>query len=162
MLFGAHQFILHPLFVLFGWIKLYGLPGWRELICIIIHDWGYWGCKNIDGNEGKRHPEFAANLAGVWFGIEYYRLCLFHSRYYANTYGAAPSKLCWADKYSIAFEPFWFYWLRTKLSGELDEYRRVASFTGHVAAWISDKEWFNYVKNRMIRQGLKKQGTSYQ
>lgn len=49
LLFGVHQFIWHPLTVLLAWIKLYGWPAWEELVCIIIHDWGYWGKSNMDG-----------------------------------------------------------------------------------------------------------------
>ncbi|MCK5235828.1 MAG: hypothetical protein KAR06_02490, partial [Deltaproteobacteria bacterium] len=55
LLFGVHQFIWHPITVLIAWCKLYGWPTWPELVCIIVHDWGYWGKPNMDGPEGEKH-----------------------------------------------------------------------------------------------------------
>ena len=65
LLFGVHQFALHPLFVLWAWRRLYGsLPrDWRVWVVILIHDWGYWGCKDMDGPEGKWHPWGGAKIA---------------------------------------------------------------------------------------------------
>jgi hypothetical protein len=70
LLFGVHQVFIHPIFVTMAWIKLYGLPTWKEFICIVVHDWGYWSRKDIDGDEGKSHPELGAKLAGKLFGEE--------------------------------------------------------------------------------------------
>jgi len=25
---------------------------WKEIICIFIHDWGYWFCADMDGEDG--------------------------------------------------------------------------------------------------------------
>ena len=38
LLFGCHQFVLHPLFVLVAWWRLYGRPSWRMVVAIIVHD----------------------------------------------------------------------------------------------------------------------------
>jgi hypothetical protein len=81
LLFGVHQVIWHPFTVLLAWIKLYGLPTWREFVCIIIHDWGYWNCRDMDGQDGHDHPKYGAYLAFKWFGEEYAAECLLHSRH---------------------------------------------------------------------------------
>lgn len=66
LLFGVHQFLWHPLTVLLAWVYLYrSFPNPKELLCIFVHDWGYWGCPNMDGPEGERHPERAATHAEV-------------------------------------------------------------------------------------------------
>ena len=64
LLFGVHQFIWHPVTVLIAWIWLYKrFPSWRELICMFVHDWGYWGKTNMDDEDGEKHPELGANIA---------------------------------------------------------------------------------------------------
>lgn len=128
LLFGLHQFLLHPCFVLAGWMKLYGLPKWKELVCIMIHDWGYWGCGDIDGDEGGLHSEWAAGKVVYYFDksgralyLEYYYLCLLHSRFYAQRVRSKPSKLCWADKLGTALMPWWLWYGLGWLTGEYDE-----------------------------------------
>lgn len=153
LLFGVHQFIWHPITVLIAYWKLYGRPNWPEIVCIFIHDWGYWFCANMDGPEGERHPEYAARLAGKWFGPRYYDLCLYHSRHYARTADALPSKLCWADKLSIAYEPWWFYLPRAWLSGELREYRQKAAEAGFISQSAGHREWFCWIKSWLANQG---------
>lgn len=153
ILFGVHQLIWHPFTVLLAWIKLYGWPTWEELICIIIHDWGYWGCSNIDGNEGERHPEGAARIALFLFGNRAEYLCLFHSRNYARKRGMEPSKLCWADKYSIVYDPWWLYLPRAWLSGELYEYRQKAADSGAVPVGASNREWYLWLRSYYSRLG---------
>lgn len=154
LLFGVHQFIWHPITVYIAWIKLYGkLPTWKETICIIIHDWGYWGKPNMDGEEGEKHPEAAANMVYRLLGFEYYLLCLLHSRHYARRLGREPSRLCWADKLSCLYEPAWFYLFRARLSGELKEYRKVAADTGFMPLSASDREWFVWIKARQVKLG---------
>jgi hypothetical protein len=149
LLFGVHQFLWHPLTVLIAWHHLYGRPSWRELVCIIIHDWGYWGSPNMDGDEGERHPEWAAKVANQLFGKKYHDLCLYHSRHYARRLNAEPSLLCWADKLSSIYEPMWFYLLRARLSGELAEYRKLAS--AYIPLSSSDQKWFQWVQERLIK-----------
>lgn len=154
LLFGVHQVIWHPFTVLLAWIKLYGLPSWRELVCIFIHDLGYWGCWDMDGPDGKDHPRFAAYLAYNWFGEKYAAECLLHSRHFARSMGSEPSRLCYADKLSIIFEPWWLYLPRAWLTGELHEYRLMAAKSGFVPLAASHREWFNWVKDVLSAAGI--------
>lgn len=63
VLFGAHCFCLHPLFVARAWWKLFGFP-WdpRLWAAFVVHDIGYWGKPNIDGKEGETHVEWGAKV----------------------------------------------------------------------------------------------------
>ena len=153
LIFGVHQVFIHPIVVYRAWKALYGRPSWRELICIVIHDWGYWGKPNLDGPEGERHPEFAAGIATKLFGKRWGYLCLYHSRHYARAAGAEPSKLCWADKLSITYEPAWFYLLRARLSGELKELRQTSADAGFFPLSGSDRDWFNKISAWMGEMG---------
>lgn len=149
LLFGAHQFLIHPLFVFIAWCKLYGFPFDPRLhLAFIIHDWGYWGKPNMDGKEGSKHPEWAANIMYRIFDIKlndqlysylyrnnldpnkfelrWFRFCLYHSRYYAKKENANPSKLCFADKLATVLEPKWLYLLKVKLTGEYKEYMAIS------------------------------------
>lgn len=177
ILFGVHQFLIHPIVVTLAWRKLYKRwPDWIEAICILVHDWGYWGKSDMDGVEGKNHPEFGALLAvRIAVGLHYffkrdpavaflgsavYDLTVGHSSHYATSIGKEPSALCWADKYSINYEWEWFYLLRAKLSGELAEYIQNAPL------WISNQKqpawcWLAWYKlkvaervSRALNQGL--------
>lgn len=142
LLFGVHQFLWHPVTVWLAWRALYGQrPTWRETVCIAVHDLGYWGSSNMDGEEGERHPYFGANLAGRLFGPRYYDLCLYHSRYLSEKLGRQPSKLCWADKFSMGWDPSWLYLPRARWSGELAEYRRNADRRGFIALAAPDIAW---------------------
>ncbi len=161
LLFGVHQFLLHPYCVLRAWIELYGWPSWRELVCIIIHDWGYWGRPNMDGPEGERHPLWAAHRAYRWFDgpfsssneEDYYRkLCLYHSRHFARRDNADPSTLCWADKLSIKYAPTWLYLLLANLSGEIEEYREKNAHVFPLEK--SNREWHEWVKAGMIKMAM--------
>jgi hypothetical protein len=168
ILCGVHQFIWHPITVLFAWIELYGFPNWKEFVCIIIHDLGYWSSPNIDGVEGEQHPVYAAQMAYKYLDYhtgsktphltddcwKYYDLCLYHSRSCAKKFGVSPSKLCWADKLSIKYDPWWFYLPRAWLSGELYEYRSDAARFGFVPLTATHREWFTWAKKRGIHVGL--------
>lgn len=159
LLFGVHQFLWHPFTVLCAWIALYhSFPSWKELVCIVIHDWGYAGKPNMDGPEGESHPEFAATLAARFLGKEYGELCLDHSRHYARKTGRDPSRLCWADKYSIRFDPPLLYLPRAYLSGELKEYMALAIQTGHLKQTDSCLTWYRNIGSYFLRMG-KQQNT---
>ena len=156
LLFGIHQIFWHPFVVYRAWCYLYGRPTYKELICIFIHDWGYWGKPDLDGSEGILHPRHGAYLAHKWFGFEYWKLCACHSRSYIlkmsiGISGLEPSRLCWADKMSFIFEPRWFYLLRAQLSGELKEARLLSVKTAQCPLTASNKEWYKtmieYFKN---------------
>jgi hypothetical protein len=149
----------HPLVVLLAWIRLYRkLPTVFELVAIIFHDIGYWGCEDMDGECGITHPIRGAVLTskicrGLLFllrplGVkgphlwEIYQLSMFHSKALARDMGAKPSKLCGPDKLSILFEPWWFYSLRARLSGELEEY------VNNGPPGLTPKQWFEWLKER--------------
>ena len=124
LLFGCHQFLLHPIFVLFGWVRLYG---WRSitpgiLLIIIIHDWGYWGCKEMDGEDGEQHPIVIVKWLLLNNMEELINEVLLHSRHLSGKLGRPPSRLCWADKLAIALYPSWLWTFLAHLSGEGYEY----------------------------------------
>jgi hypothetical protein len=152
LLIGVHQLIWHPITVYLAWCRLYGRPTLREVICIFIHDWGYWGSADMDGEWGINHPMLGAKIAGRLFGDDYYDFVLLHSQNLAMKRGAMPSKLCWADKASILFEPQWFYLFRAQASGELAEYRQKA------ARWVAlnepDRQWFRWLKRRLTKAAM--------
>lgn len=78
ILFGAHQFLIHPLFVALAWWRLYGFP-WdpRLWVAFLVHDLGYWGKPNMDGPEGEDHPRLGASIMGKLFDrdLEFDFLC---------------------------------------------------------------------------------------
>jgi len=156
VLYGAHQFIIHPFVVLRAWVCLYGWPNLYELLAILVHDLGYIGKDNIDGCSGKSHPILGARivrfLTGWTKNSKYYEeLCLYHSRSLAKEYGKPPSKLCWADKLSVFFENKSFYLFRTRLTGELLEYRNNASLKQWVSKEVSDSVWFDSLVKGLCR-----------
>jgi hypothetical protein len=124
LLFGAHQFLLHPLLVAWAWTKLYGFPrDWRLWLCFFVHDVGYWGCGDIDGAEGKEHPWRGADMVrNHTNSIGWHRFALFHSRDQARVFSRQISRLCVADKLAFCLEWKWFYLWRCKMTGELAEY----------------------------------------
>lgn len=83
LLFGAHQFLIHPALVLAGWFKIYGFRAVEykahpdsDTIRVRItspmlwaaaffHDLGYFGLSDMDGHEGQMHPI----LSGMMFGV---------------------------------------------------------------------------------------------
>lgn len=123
VLFGAHQFLIHPWFVAWGWWKLYGFP-WdpRLWISFFVHDLGYIGKPNMDGKEGELHPYWGACLMGVLFGRKWFEFTLYHSRFLAKANNADMSRLCIADKLAIALTPTWLYLWLTSFTGEIHEY----------------------------------------
>jgi hypothetical protein len=131
LLFGSHQFVIHPILVFIAWVKLYKkLPNFKELICIIIHDWGYWGKPNLDGPEGEKHPIWAAMwIAGnTDWSLDYSWLCLYHSRFMAKMDNHPVSKLCLPDKYGVALAPAWLWVFLGNLTGEIKEYRAQTNY----------------------------------
>jgi hypothetical protein len=138
LLFGSHQFILHPLMVALGWRHCYGTfpRDWRVWVVFLVHDWGYWGLDGMDTPAGQLHPARGANIVwrlfdrrtphlgpsppggrGTWWTFSAY-----HSRYYARHMGQEPSLLMRADKMATALLPRWLLWLLATLSGEGPEY----------------------------------------
>lgn len=156
LLFGVHQVFLHPLWVALAWWKLYGFP-WdpRLWVAFVVHDWGYWGCPEMDGPKGDLHPYKGAEVMLKAFGSEWYNFCLYHSRFLAKQNGTQPSKLCMADKLAVALEPWWLYLPRALASGELKEYMRSAESDGkhgHInLRRVTPKQWYLSVQKYLRR-----------
>jgi hypothetical protein len=114
----------------------------------------------MDDEQGEKHPEFAARLALMWLDVDYSKLCLYHSRHYARNAGIEPSKLCWADKLSILYDPWWLYLSRAIMSGEIKEYRKLAADTGFVPLSATNREWFEWIKDRLSKLGKEMRGNA--
>lgn len=164
LLFGTHQFLWHPWTVARAWRVLYGVrPTIDQKICIFFHDWGYWGCPNMDGFEGKRHPMRGALIAEwlvkqrhQWLrgtsstyaqlkGCAAFTRTAMHSTSFAKLHGHGVSVLFLPDKASILCEPKWFYLLRARLSGELDEYVANSPKAGHHASI-----WYDWYRGKVL------------
>lgn len=131
LVFGAHQFILHPYFVLLAWRKIYGVwPSWRTTFSVLIHDIGYWGCREMDGIEGTQHPRLGAKLAEHWLGEGEKSRVMFHSRSMAQQCDVEVSDLCLPDKLSIFEYPAWLYTTLIWMSGEYREYQTSMKLQG--------------------------------
>jgi hypothetical protein len=77
ILFGAHCFLIHPIFVFIAWCQLYGFPyDPRIWIAFFVHDLGYWGKPNMDGPEGEKHVELGAKIMSI-FGHRWRDLSLY-------------------------------------------------------------------------------------
>lgn len=156
VLFGAHQFLIHPWFVLAGWCQLYGFPtDPRIWVAFFVHDIGYIGKPNMDGDEGEAHVFEGASIMGTLFDyrdkwraslfartvgrlfarvwgerapgdLSWYCFAFYHSRFMAKRYGTSVSPLCYADKLAIAMTPAWLYLPMVRATGEIDEYMRMA------------------------------------
>jgi hypothetical protein len=140
LLCGAHQFVLHPLFVAIAWTQLYGFPlDPRLWLAFLLHDVGYFGLSNMDGAEGKKHVELGGRLMSI-FGREWGDLTRYHSRSYAALDGAQPSRLCAADKLATCLVPVGLYLFMVNLSGEIEEY--MADAPG-----LTQRDWFALICN---------------
>ena len=117
ILFGAHQFIVHPYFV-YKAFKLcnYRKPQFWELICIIIHDWGYWGMdylidrkvENWRADDG--HEKLGARIALRLFGLQGYKFVMGHGGEALRFHPKHRSAMYWPDKISSLIAPRW--WLQ--------------------------------------------------
>jgi len=175
LLFGVHQFLIHPLVVALAWRKYYGR--WpqdkAEWVSIIVHDWGYWGCDDMDGATGRDHPLRGCEIA--WDILKSDRaarqkaatLCLGHSSNFAMSRGEPVSDLYAPDKLSILFEPRWFYLLRGFASGEIWEYLDRAPKIARAGEWMhqlscpaytgavrpmSPWKWINWYREKMRKK----------
>lgn len=127
VLFGAHCWFLHPWFVAAAWRKLYGFPFDPRLwVAFWVHDLGYLGKPNMDGDEGEQHPFWGAFVMGALFGRRWFDFTLYHSRFLAKRHGAQVSRLCVADKLAICLTPAWLYLPMVRATGEIDEYMKLA------------------------------------
>lgn len=161
LLFGVHQFLWHPFTVALAWRRRYKKwPNFFESLTILVHDWGYWGCDNMDGFSGKQHPRAGAyimfQLTRSWTApdYKYHWLALGHSRWMAKGYGMPPSALCNPDKESVLFDPRWFYLLRATLSGEIKEYKSAAIRAHKISPFATNREWFDWFKGRVAARAV--------
>ncbi|OJX63085.1 hypothetical protein [Dysgonomonas sp. 37-18] len=163
ILFGVHFFLWHPILVFIAWWKLYGFPYDPRLwVSFIVHDLGYWGKPNMDGEEGETHVELGAKVMEYLFGKEWGDFSRYHSRFYAKKDNKRPSKLCIADKLAMCLEPTWFYLLRASLSGEIHEYmgnaikrqdkgEPLTKYESMNLNLNSKRAWFSSCKSYMLR-----------
>lgn len=149
VLFGAHCFILHPFFVAAAWRKLYGFPFDPRLWCaFFLHDIGYLGKPNMDGEEGEQHPRTGAKIMKFLFGQEWHDFTLYHSRFLAKKEGKQFSRLCVADKLAIVLTPAWLYLPMVRATGEIKEYMKDAAINsnGQIPVQDSQAEWYANVQ----------------
>jgi hypothetical protein len=145
VLFGAHCLLLHPWFVALAWWKLYGFP-WdpRIWVAFFVHDLGYIGKPNMDGEEGELHPYWGAFIMGFLFGKPWFDFTLYHSRFLAKKQGAQYSRLCVADKYAFILTPSWLYLPMVNWTGEIKEYMKLAKAGKYEHARLSiqnQRDW---------------------
>lgn len=145
MLYGAHCIIIHPVFVAIAWMKLYGWP-WdpRYWIAFLVHDLGYLGKSDMDGNEGETHPELGGKIMS-FFGQSWAEFCMYHSKYYSDRCGKKPSRLYAADKLAMALEPEWLYMARVRSTGEISEYMQKA----RDGMFQSQGDWYQWTKKHL-------------
>jgi len=154
LLYGAH-WPPHALAVALSWRWLYGKwPSLKQAAAIGLHDVGYLGCRDMDGDEGVRHPELGARIADAILGREYGDLVRGHSQGYANLVGVPLSRLYAADKLAIALEVSWLYLARTRATGELAQYRTQNRGRPRKDTGASDDLWFRVVRARMVRGAM--------
>lgn len=157
ILYGAHAFWLHPIFVFIAWWQLFGFPwNFRLWIAFFVHDLGYWGTPNMDGKEGEAHVRWGAERMMKW-GIKWCRLCFYHSRFWAAKHNAQVSSLCIADKWAMIIEPTWLYLLMARATGEIREYRNApkhqedSGIKLEGTTWADDKKWSNRLRIHMTK-----------
>lgn len=140
--------------VAIAWTRLYGFP-WdiRLWFAFFLHDIGYWGLGDMDGEEGKQHPVAGAMVMEWLFGSEWFHLCFYHSRSTAKWNGVEPSKLCAADKLACAIEPDWLYLPRVIATGEVKEYLQL--WKDYCGEDLTPKEWRKKIKPYMEAEAYK-------
>lgn len=105
ILFGCHS-VIHSLLVVLAWKKLYkSWPKFWQVVCIFLHDIGYFGLNYLDNKHEKAiHWVLGARVAFYLFGYKGLNFCAGHS----SSSGFPKSKLYLADKYSRHLAPFWW------------------------------------------------------
>lgn len=158
VLFGAHQFAIHPWFVAWGWWKLFGFPlDPRLWVAFFVHDIGYLGKPNMDGEEGEQHPLVGAQIMYSLFGHEWWKFCAYHSRFLAKKNNATPSRLCIADKLAITLTPWWLYLPMVNWTGEIKEYMAMSVQNGNTKyAFMSidhksQRQWYLNMQNYLVK-----------
>lgn len=154
VLFGAHCFLLHPWFVALAWWRLYGFPFDPRLwFAFFLHDIGYLGKPNMDGEEGEQHPVAGAKIMRFLFGQRWHDFTLYHSRFLAKKHGKQYSKLCVADKLALVITPAWLYLPMVRATGEINEYMKDAArnSAGEIKVQQSQRKWLADVKEYVAK-----------
>lgn len=157
VLFGAHCMLIHPVVLFVAYWKLYGFP--RDLrlwLSFLIHDLGYFGCVNMDGEGGEKHVELGGQIVDFLTGKEWGDFTRRHSRAWCARHGETPSRLCVADKLAFVLTPAWLYLPMAKATGELREYMAVADGrTGSADYSEDERRLLNSEDPRLWLEGLK-------
>lgn len=147
LFFGVHHFILHPLLVIIAWTRCYrAAPDARTVVAILLHDIGYLGCRDMNGQDGLRHPLLGARLAYHLLGSSYAQLVACHSADCAAAINQPKSKLWLPDKVATLFYPKWLYLRLARLSGEIYYYKGDMNL-----AHLDDAEWLNVLRRKTLR-----------
>ena len=113
----------------------------RLWAAFVVHDWGYWGCKTMDGEDGKEHPRLGGRIMGKMFGHEWGEFVTYHSRTTARADGKPMTQLTAADKLAQGCLPKWLYMLLGTMSGEIHEY----------AGGSGLDEWYWKARDHMVK-----------
>ena len=110
VLFGDHS-IIHSYLVWRSWKILFGkYPTFKQTICILLHDIGYFGTDYNTLRTNSGHAELGAYIAGRLFGAEYAKFVLGHSSKAIEEFNIPESLLVIPDEYSWLIAPMW--WMR--------------------------------------------------
>lgn len=137
LIFGCHQFLLHPLFTLIAWCRLNHVSRLTttHILAFIVHDWGYWGCRTIDGGNGTLHPFAGASIVYKLTKSEWwFEELACHSRALAKILKLPASNLSHADKLGIAIMPSWLWASLAWMTGEGWEYLDNKSYSTYKPA----------------------------
>jgi len=117
-LIGCHQFLIHPLCVLWAWHKWFGSwPKFWQIVCIFVHDIGICGRQYLsDKNAKNGHWMCGTFIADRLFGHKGWNFCGGHTpeSKWANI---SRSDLWYADKYSWVVAPMWWLWNNFRVEG---------------------------------------------
>jgi hypothetical protein len=159
ILFGIHQFAIHPIMLFFAWWTLYGFPFDPRLwVAFVVHDWGYWGKAEMDSPDGETHPVLGAKIMQWLFGPAWGNFTLLHSRFYSKRLGVDFSQLCVCDKLASLITPIPIYVLLARLTGEMEYYksgtnadREEGDYTLLLQHCTTDSEWLFVLRAYMYR-----------
>lgn len=122
LIMGYHQVLIHPVLVMVAWTKLYGFTfDVRIWIAALVHDLGYAGKKDTDGESGNAHPRLGGRIMDILFGKDWGDFARGHSAGYCADNGLEMSRLYVADKLAGALLPVKWHVVLLTLSGEIGE-----------------------------------------
>lgn len=118
VLFGSHNVLMHSLFIIIAWVLLYKkVPKFWQLVCIFIHDIGYFGMNHLTADTNENHTELGAKIGYRLFGFKAWLFIVGHSRKDAEKYGVPLSELEAPDDYVWVIMPLWLISLLQYLEG---------------------------------------------